>query len=163
MLSDQELKFLEELGRQKVQFMIVGLAAAAMQGAPVVTQDLGLWFKDLADSGIRKALRKVGGAYVPPIGLHPPVFAGKAVKLFDVVIHMHGLEEFEKEAQTSLWISLGRFKVRVLPLERIIESKKATGREKDKLVLSVLADALVAIRERTRGRRAQGKKRRDQR
>ena len=36
----------------------------------------------------------------------------------------------------------------VLKLERIIASKKATGREKDKLVLKVLSDALKTIQER---------------
>jgi hypothetical protein len=39
-------------------------------------------------------------------------------------------------------------KVLVLKLERIIASKKAAGREKDKLYLKVLADALKAIQER---------------
>jgi len=39
-------------------------------------------------------------------------------------------------------------KVLVLKLERIIASKKAAGREKDKLVLKVLQDALKVIQER---------------
>jgi hypothetical protein len=40
-------------------------------------------------------------------------------------------------------------KIPVLKLERIIASKKAAGREKDKIVLGVLSDALKAIRERS--------------
>ena len=35
--DDREAEFLRELVRQKVDFMIVGLSAAALQGAPVVT------------------------------------------------------------------------------------------------------------------------------
>lgn len=143
-----ELKFLEELVRQNVPFLIVGLAAAALQGAPVVTQDVDLWFKDLAHPGIAKALRKVGGVYVAPLGSHPPVFAGENVKLFDIVTHMHGLQDFDREARCCLRVPVGRVRLPVLPLERIIASKKATGREKDKLALAVLSDALVVLRER---------------
>ena len=145
--GDKEATFLRELIRQKVDFMIVGLSAAALQGAPVVTQDVDLWFKDLSDPGIKKALEKVGGAYVPLTGMNPPMFAGDAVNLFDIVVHMHGLGEFGKEKKHALQITLGRTKVMVLALERIIKSKKATGRQKDKLVLPVLSDALTAIRE----------------
>ena len=124
--------------------MIVGLSAAALQGAPVVTQDVDLWFKDLDQPGIRKALKKVGGSYVPSITLNPPMFAGDSVNLFDIVMHMHGLGEFDDEKKHSIKIPLGRVKIAVLALEQIIRSKKATGREKDKLVLPVLLDALAA-------------------
>jgi hypothetical protein len=146
--GDDEAAFLRELSRQKVDFMIVGLAAAALQGAAVVTQDVDLWFRDLDDPGIRKALSKAGGAYVPSVKLNPPMFAGKAVNLFDIVVHMHGLDSFDQESRNALSISLGKFSVRVLSLERIIRSKKALGRRKDKLVLPVLSDALKALRTR---------------
>lgn len=143
LIFDQdEIAFLSELGRQRVDFIIVGLAAAALQGAPVVTQDVDLWFRDLDDEGIVKAVRKVGGAYVPPIALHPPMFAGKAVKLFDVVVHMHGLDSFDEESKSAVVLRLGRTRVKVLPLDRIIASKKALGRQKDKIVMKVLVDAL---------------------
>lgn len=144
--SREEAEFLKELIRQDVDFMIVGLAAAALQGAPVVTQDVDLWFRDLDDPGIQRALKKVGGAYVPPIMLNPPMFAGKAVSLFDIVVHMHGLSAYEEEQRHTIRVSLGRFKVTVLKLERIIKSKKAAGRPKDKLVLPVLSDVLKTVR-----------------
>jgi hypothetical protein len=151
--TEKEAEFLRELVRQKVDFMIVGLSAAALQGAPVVTQDVDLWFKDLEQPGIRKALRKVGGAYVPPIALNPPMFAGDSVNLFDIVMHMHGLGEFDEEKKCSIKIPLGRVKVAVLALEQIIRSKKATGREKDKLVLPVLLDALATLSKKRRARK----------
>jgi len=144
--GDKEAKFLRELIRQKVDFMIVGLSAAALQGAPVVTQDIDLWFRNLGDPRIRKALEKMDAIYVPPIGLNPPMFAGDAVNLFDIVVHMHGLDKYDKEKKHTLKVPLGKFKVKVLSLDRIIKSKKATGRQKDKLVLPVLSDALKAIK-----------------
>ena len=143
--TEKEAEFLRELVRQKVDFMIVGLSAAALQGAPVVTQDVDLWFKDLEQPGIRKALKKVGGSYIPSIALNPPMFEGESVNLFDVVVHMHGLAEFDEEKRRSIKIPLGRVKVAVLALEQIVRSKKATGRAKDKLVLPVLLDALATV------------------
>lgn len=147
--GNEEAEFLRELIRQKVDFMIVGLSAAALQGAPVVTQDVDLWFRDLEDPGIRRALKRVNAAYVPPIAMNPPAFAGKGVNLFDIVTHMHGLGAFDEEKAKAIKVPLGRFRILVLPLERIIASKRATGRPKDKLVLPVLSDALKTIRAHT--------------
>lgn len=142
-----EAQFLRELVKLKVDFMIVGLSAAALQGAPVVTQDIDLWFKNLGDPRIRKALEKVHGIYVPPTASTPPMFAGDAVSLFDIVTHMHGLQSFAREVKHTIEVPLGRVKVKVLSLEHIIKSKKATGRRKDKLVLPVLSDALRTLGE----------------
>lgn len=143
--TEQEQKFLRELARQRVDFLIVGLAAAALQGAPAVTQDIDLWFRDLADPGLKKALDRVGGIYVAATFSTPPILAGKGVALFDIVLTMHGLEPFEDEAARAVEIQLGNCKVKVLPLARIIASKKAANREKDRLVLPILEDAQAAL------------------
>jgi len=144
--TNNEIRFLRELVRLKVDFMIIGLSAAALQGAPVVTQDVDLWFKDLANPQLLKALKKVKSIYVPPMGNHPPMFAGDAVKLFDIVTHVHGLGEFSEVKKKAIKIPLEDFKVSVLPLELIIKSKQAVGRNKDKLVLPVLKDVLKTIK-----------------
>jgi hypothetical protein len=128
--------------------MIVGLSAAALQGAPVVTQDIDLWFKTLNHAGIKKALKKVDGAYVPPLGLNPPAFAGDCVNMFDIVQTMDGLKDFDRELADTIEVPLDRCTVRVLPLERIIKSKTAANREKDRRVLRVLKDTLIAVREK---------------
>ncbi len=144
----QEIAFLTALGRERVDFMIVGLSAAALQGAPVVTQDVDLWFRDLSDPGIQRALHRVGGSYVASTMGYPPMFAGRGIQLFDIVMHMHGLGSFDEECANTIRLSLGRIKVRVLRLERIIANKKATNRENDRLVLAVLSDTLATIRSR---------------
>jgi hypothetical protein len=150
--GDREMEFLKELVRQKVEFMIVGLSAAALQGAPVVTQDIDLWFRKLPDPGLGRALKKVHGDYVPPTMRNAPMLAGKGIELFDIVLTMDGLGEFDEEKKHAIKMPLGRMKVNVLSLERIIASKKAAGREKDRLVLKVLSDALKAIRARARSK-----------
>ena len=57
-LTDREQAFLRELVRRRVGFMIVGLSAAALQGTPAVTQDVDLWFKDLADPNCSRHLMR---------------------------------------------------------------------------------------------------------
>ena len=150
--TEKELAFLRELVRQGVAFMVVGLSAAALQGAPAVTQDIDLWFKDLADPKLKKALERVGGLYIPPTGATPPMLAGRSVALFDIVITMDGLKDFDSELATSVEIPIGRTKVRVLSLERIIVSKRAANRQQDRLILPVL-EAAAAVHRDARGSR----------
>ena len=145
--TSREIAFLRALQASNVDFMIVGAAAAALQGAPIVTQDVDLWFKDLNDPGIRKALDKVGGSFVPSIGLHPPSFAGPSVELFDIVLTMHGLGDFEAEKKHCLLVPIGRLSVSILGLDRIIKSKETIRRPKDLLTVPVLKDAWATIRK----------------
>lgn len=144
--TDKEAKFLKELVKHKVAFIIVGLSAATLQGAPVVTQDIDLWFKNLNDPNFKKALKKVGGIYVPPIQLHPPTIAGDDLDLFDIVLNMDGLGKFSQEIKNTIEVPLGRYKIKVLSLERIIKSKEAAGRPKDRLTLKVLKDTLKVLK-----------------
>jgi hypothetical protein len=156
--TGKEVSFLKELHKQGVDYMIVGAAAAALQGAPIVTQDIDLWFRDLADPALRKALAKVGGVIVPSIGLHPPTFAGGAVELFDIVLTMHGLGTFDEEKKHSILVDLGGLPVRILALGRIIKSKETIGRPKDVLILPVLRDALATIKKKKASKTRHGRR-----
>src|ERR1022692_4337565 len=124
--------------------MVVGLSAATLQGAPVVTQDVNLWFENVGELKISRALQEVGGAYVPPSIFNPPMLAGAGAELFDIVIRMDGLGTFADELKNCVDIPLGRQKLEVLSLERILTSKIAANRPKDKLTIPVLRDALAA-------------------
>ena len=122
----------------------MGLSAAALQGAPVVTQDVDLWFEELTDPKIREALKEVNAAYAPPSHLNPPMFVGGEIELFDIVLTLHGLGNFSEEWQNSIEVPMGDEKLRVLRLDRIIASKRKANRPKDQLVLPVLEDSLAA-------------------
>ena len=154
----REEAFLAALVEEEVPFLVVGLAAAALQGAPAVTQDIDLWFADLTDPRFREVLRKAGVAYVAPGPNNPPLLAGAGADLFDIVQRPDGLEAFESEAKRAVRVRLGKVEVPVLPLERIIRSKKAAGRPKDRAILPVLEDTLRVLRSRspsaTAGRRS---------
>jgi len=51
---------------------------------------------------------------------------------------------------SAVQIPLGNVEVPVLPLSRIIASKRATNRPKDRAILPVLEDALRVIQSRRR-------------
>ena len=147
LFGEREIAFLAALRAARVEFLVVGLSAAALQGAPVVTRDVDLWVSDVADEKFLAVLKRFGAAYVPPVGLNPPMIVGKRIVVFDLVVSMHGLNSFAAEYRHSREIGVGTTKVRVLPLDRIIASKRAANRPKDRAVLPVLEDVLRTIKE----------------
>ena len=149
LISTNELEFLRALIDEGVDFMIVGLAAAALQGSSAVTQDIDLWFADRAAENLQRALQKVGVTYIPPSHGNPPLLAGAKANLFDIVVHMHGLGTFEEERKTAKFIKLRGISLPVLPLDRIITSKEATDRPKDRAILPVLREELQVIEDET--------------
>ncbi len=143
--TKKELNFLKELKSHNISFMIVGLSAAALQGAPVVTQDIDIWFKDVDDPSLKKVLRKLNATYVPLSKDNPPLIVGEQINLFDIVTCVHGVKSFEEELVKAVDIRIGRLKIKVLNLKSIIKSKKYLNREKDKLVIPVLEDVLLTL------------------
>ena len=146
--SPREVSFLRALVDEHVDFLVVGLAAAALQGVPAVTQDVDLWFADLNGPGFRRALARVGATYVPPRMANPPLLVGAGTELFDIVTGMHGLSSFSDEARGAVSAVVAGVPVLLLPLDRIITSEKATGRPKDLAILPALEDALQVQRHR---------------
>lgn len=145
-LTEAERKLLLELNARGVRFMLVGASAAVLQGANTATQDIDLWFESTADPRIKAAVDAAGGVWVSgSFGMMPPAIGGQALgDRFDVVVHMHGLESFDFEFSRALQMSVDGVAIRVLPLERIIASKRATGRPRDQAQLPALEEALAA-------------------
>ena len=144
-----ERRFLEALEELGVRYMIVGLSAAVLQGADTSTADIDLWFEDRADAKIHEAARRAGGVWVPTnFGMMPPMLGGEDLgDRFDVVLTLSGLADFATEASGAKTIEIDGLPVPVLPLDRIIHSKRAAGRMKDLAVLPALEAALAASRE----------------
>jgi len=89
------------------------------------------------------ALQDAGAAYVPPSIHNPPMLAGAGAELFDIVLRMDGLKTFSEEIKNCINVPLARHKLKVLRLDRILASKIAANRPKDKLTIPVLRDALA--------------------
>lgn len=159
-LSDAELRLLESLLRHKIRFLVVGLSAAALQGAPVVTEDVDLWFENLSDPMLMQALVKVGAAYIPPFGYNPPMLGGTGSEPFDIALRMNGLNDFATEWKRAVEIKVGRLKLKVLPLDRILASKQAANRPKDQRVIPVLQNVLrtLEIKSKRRVKKTPSKK-----
>jgi hypothetical protein len=151
-LSESELRLLESLLRHKIRFIVVGLSAAALQGAPVVTEDIDLWFDDLSDPKLMQALVKVGAAYIPPFGHNPPMLGGAGSDPFDIAIRMNGLGDFNEEWKLASRIKVGRLWLKVLPLERILVSKQAANRPKDQRIIPVLQNTLRTLQLKAKHR-----------
>jgi predicted nucleotidyltransferase len=147
-LEPAEREFLQALGELGVRFLIVGVSAASLQGARVATEDVDLWLADLGDPRIGEAARRVGGIWVPGnFGMQPPTLGGKLGDRFDIVLTMSGLRDFETEYAGSKLVEIDGIHVRLLPLDRIIESKRAADRPKDRAALPALEAALAVAQE----------------
>lgn len=144
-LSAEEVNLLRSLLDEGVNFMVVGMGAAVLQSAPGVTQDLDLWFAPGQSDRLASACRKVGATYY--WRTNPPAIGGPGFDQIDVVWHCHGLKSFAEEYEGAISVEIAPgLVVKVLPIERIIASKKATGRLKDKAVLPMLRDVLKTLR-----------------
>ncbi len=148
-LSIAEQTFLTGLITRSVRFMIVGMSGALLQGARGVTEDIDLWFDDVTDPRIAEAVREAGGVWISgAFGMGPPRIGGDALsERFDVVTSMTGLGAFGEEALHVRYEEVDGIRLPVLALRRIVASKIAANREKDRAVLPTLFDALAVLDE----------------
>ena len=56
-LTPAERALFSALRNREVRFLIIGLGAAVLEGAPVATQDIDLWFETLQSDQIALAAR----------------------------------------------------------------------------------------------------------
>lgn len=149
-VSEEELRLLLALTRAQVPFMLVGLGAAVVQGADLVTQDLDLWFQSTSHPGVAEAAKEVGGVFV--WRNNPPLFSGPGLDAIDVVVKCDGLLSFDDEYAGALDIPLAPgLVIKTLPIERVLASKRAANRNKDRAVIPALEAAIAAIKASTGG------------
>ena len=147
-LTSAERALLEALNALGVPYIIVGMGAALIEGAPGTTQDLDLWFGRIDAERLHEAAGRAGGLYTPGFGLQPPAFGGEGLDRVDLVLTASGLESFESEFRRAHDYDLDGVPVKVLPLERVIVSKRAARRPKDAAQIPMLEAALAARRAR---------------
>jgi predicted nucleotidyltransferase len=143
-LTPAERALFAALNRRGVPFIIIGMGAAVLEGAPIATQDLDVWFARIDDEEIRLAAADAGGFWISGFGMQPPAFGGDGLARIDVVLTAHGLDTFAAEYVRAITRDIEGVTLRVLPLERVIASKRATGRTKDAAQLPALEATLLA-------------------
>ncbi len=144
-LTEAERIFLRTLSEKNVRFLLVGLSAAVLQGADTATQDLDLWFESPDTPELSRAAVLASGFY--DARMQPPMVGGTGLERIDLVTHCDGLDLFDVEYRSAIAVSIGDLELRVLPLERIIASKTAANRPKDRAALEQLRAALAVQRE----------------
>jgi Nucleotidyl transferase of unknown function (DUF2204) len=142
---------LVEVGRRlrevDLDAVLIGNAAAALQGAPVTTVDFDFMFRKTPRNltklkalarGLRATILR---PYYPVSDLYRLVRDDDGLQL-DFMATIHGLRSYEGVRDRATIIEVGGVPVRVASLADIIRSKRAAGRPRDLAVLDVLETAL---------------------
>jgi predicted nucleotidyltransferase len=145
-LTSEEIDLLQSLVESGVRFMVVGMGAAILQSAPGVTQDIDLWFAKKQIDLLSRACERAGATYY--WRTNPPGISGPGIDQVDVVWNCDGLHDFEEEYEQAVDVEIvPGLPVKVLPLERILASKRAAGRPKDKAAIPMLKNAIKSLRK----------------
>jgi hypothetical protein len=148
--------YLERVARAlrtaRLEAILIGNAAAAIQGAPVTTVDFDFLIRDTPRSAakIRAFARALSAsAVVPYEGVSQLVRVSTAEIQVDLLPRLYGVRSsFESLRSRSISVRVGSEKVRVASLEDILKSKRAAGRRKDLAVLPILEDTLREKKKR---------------
>jgi len=147
------------LGEARLEAVLIGNAAAALQGAPVTTVDFDFLFRE-TPGNLRK-LKKLADLlravvlrpYYPASKLYRIVREEDGMQL-DFMVTVHGLRSFERVRDRAAVIEFDGFRLLVAALEDVIRSKRAAGRPRDLAVLPVLEKALEEARAKGPARRS---------
>jgi hypothetical protein len=149
------------LARHRLDAVLIGNAAAALQGAPLTTVDLDFFIRRTAGN-VRKLHRIADD--LRAVVEQPFYPASKLFRLsrardnlqFDFMMAISGIRSFEGVRARSSIVLFGRYPIRVASLEDIIRSKVAANRPEDRAALPVLRrtvkerDALYSSSRRRR-------------
>jgi hypothetical protein len=135
------------LAKHRLEAVLIGNAAAALQGAPVTTLDLDFMFRK-SDANLRKLRRLaddldavVMHPYYPASGLYRVIRDRDGLQL-DFMAKVDGIRKFESLRARATAVEFGDHALLVADLADIIRSKAAANRPQDRGVLPILRRAL---------------------
>ena len=130
-----------------LEAVLIGNAAAALQGAPVTTVDFDFLFRStrrnlgklkLIADGLRATILR---PYYPASNLYRIVRDDDGLQL-DFMTTIHGIRSYAGVRDRATTIAIDGVGIRVASLSDIIKSKRAAGRPRDRAVLEILEAAL---------------------
>lgn len=135
------------LNRTRLEAVLIGNAAAALQGAPVTTLDFDFMFR--RTPGNIQKLKRFSSAleatilrpYYPMSGLFRVVNEDLGLQV-DFMSTIHGIRSFNQLRSRAEEIRVGSQPLLVANLGDIIASKKAASRARDRAVLEILEQTL---------------------
>ena len=144
--SSSVVQLLDALKQEGIPFMLAGMSAANLQGIMVSTIDVDIWIGLPSRQHIRvtNVCRRLGATLRSP----NKVYLSDDTPV-DFIYEVTGLPAFDKELPKAKWLSFHGQRIPVLPLERICKSKQAVGRDKDKLHILLIKQALKCRRAAT--------------
>jgi len=135
------------LAKQRLEAVVIGNAAAALQGSPVTTMDIDFMFRK-TPGNLRKlkAVADELGAvvmrpYYPASELFRVVRDRDGLQL-DFMAKVDGVRSFEALKSRATAVSFGGYPLLVASLRDVIRSKERAGRPQDLAVLPVLRRTL---------------------
>jgi hypothetical protein len=142
-------RLIQSLGEEKIRFQIVGMTAAVLQGVTLTTLDTDIWV-DLPSRQYFRLMNlciKQGAT-----ALTPTVYVLGDGKVINFLFEVNGIHGFKREYKGSITRKIEGLPVQVLPLERILASKKAIMREKDQAHILYI-ERVLAGRKRAKIKR----------
>lgn len=149
------LRLLETLADHGVDFIVVGGVAAVLEGAPITTLDLDVVHSgDAANLGrLERCLKAIGARYRDPAGrrMEPTPERLATLKTHLLLTDLGPLDIMTEIGAGSTYGDLlpasharevAGFRVMVLGLARVIETKEQANRDKDRAMLPVLRSTL---------------------
>jgi hypothetical protein len=146
--------FIAALRQARIQCILIGGMAAVRQGAPITTIDYDFWVR-LPEREYVKLLTVVhhqGGTI-----LARTLYALSDGTLVNAVFRPDGLTSFAAEFRRSPVALVEGQPVRMLPLRRIIASKRASNRDKDLAALPIL-ERTLRLSQRLKAQRRRPKR-----
>lgn len=126
-----------------LEAVLIGNAAAALQGAPVTTLDFDFMFRKTPANlrKLKKLADRLGGRilkpYYPASGMYRLVVEDRGLQL-DFMSVLHGIRSFEALRSRADNVGFGGHAILVADLRDVIRSKRALGRPRDLAVLEIL-------------------------
>ena len=139
-------RLVDALAAEGIRFQFVGMTAAILQGVPATTLDTDIWL-ELPERRYIQALdiaKKLGAEI-----LARTVVALKDDTLVNFLYRIDGLKPFVDEYERAEVLDWFGRKIRVLPLQSIIASKKYIRRPKDLAHLPLLKQTLKLLKKPT--------------
>lgn len=140
------------LSKHRLEAVLIGNAAAALQGSPVTTLDLDFMFRSTPDN-LRKLKRVavdleavVFRPYYPASKLYRITRDRDGLQL-DFMARIDGIRSFAGLRRRAMSVPFGKDDLLVASLADIIRSKEAAGRPQDRAVLPALRKTLYEASE----------------
>lgn len=147
------IKIARTLHMVRLEVVMVGNAAAALQGAPVTTLDIDFMFRK-TPTNLRKlkAFAKKLDAQIlkpfyPASSFYRVVNEDTGMQV-DFMSILQGIKSFENLRSDAVEVDFEGYALKVASLEKIIRSKKTLGRPRDLAVIEILERTLDEKKKR---------------